>query len=70
MLTEFEDLLINADVGVETDKQLKEDFKSFKIDKKLENHKEVLKLLAEKLSLDLLKYEKNLIILVITNQLL
>ena len=60
MLTEFEDLLINADVGVETAKQLKEDFKSFKIDKKLENHKEVLKLLAEKLSLDLLKYEKNL----------
>ncbi len=60
ILTEFEDLLIKADVGVETAKQLKEDFKSFKIDKKLENHKEVLKLLAEKLSLDLLKYEKNL----------
>ena len=60
VLQEFEDLLISSDVGIETAHNLKNDFEKFRIDKKLDDHKEILKLLADKLSLDLLKYEKNL----------
>ena len=60
VLTEFEDLLISADTGVEVAKQLRKDFESFKIDKKLENHKDILKLLADKMAIDLLRYEKDL----------
>ncbi len=60
ILQEFEDLLISSDVGIETAKNLKNDFEKFRIEKKLEDHKEILKLLAKKLSMDLLKYEKNL----------
>ena len=60
VLQEFEDLLISSDVGIETAQNLKNDFEKFRIEKNLEDHKEILKLLADKLSLDLLKYEKNL----------
>ena len=60
ILEEFEDLLISSDVGVETAKNLRNDFEKFRIDKKLDDHKEIIRLLADKLSLDLLKYEKNL----------
>ena len=60
VLQEFEDLLISSDVGIETAQNLKNDFEKFRIDKNLEDHKEILKLLADKLTLDLLKYEKNL----------
>ena len=60
LLQEFEDLLISSDVGIETAQNLKNDFEKFRVDKKLNDHKEILKLLADKLSLDLLKYEKNL----------
>ena len=60
ILQEFEDLLIGSDVGIEAAKSLKNDFEKFRIDKKLNDHKEILKLLAEKLSIDLLKYEKDL----------
>ena len=60
ILSEFEDLLIASDTGVEVARQLREDFESFKIDKKLDDHKEILKLLADKMSVDLLSYEKDL----------
>ena len=60
VLTEFEDLLITADTGVDVAKDLRKDFENFKIDKKLENHEEILKLIADKLAIDLLKYEKDL----------
>ena len=60
VLSEFEDLLISSDTGVEVAKQLRKDFESFKIDKKLENHKDILKLLADKMAIDLLRYEKDL----------
>ena len=60
ILQEFEDLLIGSDVGIETAQNLKNDFEKFRIDKKIDDHKEILKLLADKLSLELLKYEKNL----------
>ena len=60
VLSEFEDLLISSDTGVEVAKELRKDFETFKIDKKLEDHKEILKLVADKMAIDLLKYEKDL----------
>jgi len=60
ILSEFEDLLISSDTGVEVAKQLRKDFESFKVDNKLEDHKKILELLAEKMAIDLLKYEKDL----------
>ena len=60
VLSEFEELLISSDAGVEVAKQLRKDFENFKIDKKLDDHKEILKLLADKMAIELLKYEKDL----------
>ena len=60
VLNEFEDLLISADTGVEVAKELRKDFENFKIDKKLDNHEEILKLISDKMAIDLLKYEKDL----------
>jgi fused signal recognition particle receptor len=60
ILKEFEDLLITADAGIEVAKGLRKDFENFKVDKKLENHEEILKLIADKMAIDLLKYEKDL----------
>ena len=60
VLTKFEELIISSDAGVEVAKELRKDFENFKIDKKIEDHKEILKLIAEKMAIDLLKYEKDL----------
>ncbi len=60
VLADFEDLLISADAGVDVAKDLRKDFENFKIDKKLDNPKEILKLMADKMAIDLLKYEKDL----------
>ncbi|MDC0472833.1 signal recognition particle-docking protein FtsY [Pelagibacteraceae bacterium] len=60
VLSKFEDLLISADTGVEVAKELRKDFETFKVAKKLEDHKEILKLVADKMAIDLLKYEKDL----------
>ena len=60
VLTEFEDLLITADAGIEVAKDLRKDFENFKVDKKLESHEEILKLIADKMAINLLKYEKDL----------
>ena len=60
VLTEFEDLLITADTGVEVARELRKDFENFKVDKKLDSHEEILKLIADKMAIDLLKYEKDL----------
>ena len=59
-LNKFEELLISSDTGVDVAKDLRKDFEKFKIDKKIGDHAEILKLLAEKMALDLLKYEKDL----------
>ena len=56
VLTEFEELIISSDAGIEVAKELRKDFENFKIDKKLDNHKEILKLLADKMAIELLKY--------------
>ena len=60
VLTEFEELIISSDAGVDVAKELRKDFENLKISKKLDNHKEILKLIAEKMAIDLLKYEKDL----------
>ena len=60
ILSEFEDLLISSDTGVEVAKELRKDFENFKIDKKLDDHQEILKLIADKLAIELLKFEKDL----------
>ena len=60
VLTEFEELIISSDAGIDVAKDLRKDFENFKIDKKLEDHTEILKLLADKMAIDLLKYEKDL----------
>jgi len=60
VLTRFEELIISSDAGVEVAKELRKDFENLKIDKKLNDHKEILKLIAEKMAIDLLKYEKDL----------
>ena len=60
VLSEFEDLLISADAGIDVAKELRKDFENFKIDKKLDNHQEILKLIADKMAINLLKYQKDL----------
>ena len=60
VLTKFEELIISADAGVDVARELRKDFENFKIDKKLDDHKDILKLIAEKMAIDLLKYEKDL----------
>ena len=60
ILEEFEELIISSDAGVDVAKELRKDFESFKIDKNLDDHKEILKLLADKMAINLLKYEKDL----------
>ena len=39
ILEEFEELIISSDAGVDVAKELRKDFESFKIDKKLDDHK-------------------------------
>jgi len=60
ILTEFEELIISSDAGVEVARELRKDFENFKIDKKIESHNEILKLIADKMAINLLKYEKDL----------
>ncbi len=60
ILEEFEELIISSDAGVDVAKELRKDFESLKVDKKLDDHKEILKLLADKLAINLQKYEKDL----------
>ena len=60
VLAEFEELIISSDAGVDVAKELRKDFENIKIDKKLDNHKEILKLIADKMAVQLLKYEKDL----------
>ena len=60
ILEDFEELIISSDAGVDVAKELRKDFESLKVDKKLDDHKEILKLLADKLAINLQKYEKDL----------
>ena len=61
VLSQFEDLLVAADVGVETATELKKEFEKLKVDKNLTEPKEIVKILAEKISGILSPYEKDLL---------
>tara|TARA_Y100000816_G_scaffold285728_1_gene265784 strand:+ start:45 stop:965 length:921 start_codon:yes stop_codon:yes gene_type:complete len=60
VMTKFEELIIASDAGIDVAKELRKDFENFKIDKKIDDHLEILKLLADKMAIKLLKYEKDL----------
>ena len=60
VLNEFEELIISSDAGVDVARELRKDFENFKIDKKLDDHQKILKLIADKMAIKLLKYEKDL----------
>ena len=60
VLNEFEELIISSDAGTDVAREFRKDFENFKIDKKIDDHKEILKLLADKIAIELLKYEKDL----------
>jgi fused signal recognition particle receptor len=61
VLSQFEDFLVSADVGVETANELKKEFEKLKIDKSLTDSKEVIKILAKKISNILSPFEKDLL---------
>ena len=61
VLSKLEDLLVSADVGVETATELKKDFEKLKVDKNLSDSKEIINILAEKIADILSPYEKNLL---------
>ena len=60
LIEEFRDLLIAADVGVKQSEKLAAEFKKVKIDSKINDPSEIMNILSDKLSLDLLKFEKNI----------
>ena len=59
LIEEFRDLLIAADVGVKQSEKLATEFKKVKVDSKINDPSEIMNILSDKLSLDLLKFEKN-----------
>ena len=61
VLSQFEELLVSADVGVETTNELKKEFEKLKVDKNLMDSKEIINILAEKLASILSPYEKDLL---------
>jgi fused signal recognition particle receptor len=61
VLSQFEDFLISADVGIETTIELKKEFENLKVDKSITDSKEVVKILAKKISNILNPYEKDLL---------
>ena len=61
VLTQFEDLLIGADVGVETAIELKKEFEELKVDKNISDSKEIINILAEKIANILKPCEKDLL---------
>ena len=60
LIEEFRDLLIAADVGVKQSEKLAAEFKKVKVDSKINDPSEIMNILSDKLSLDLLKFEKNI----------
>ena len=64
VLSQFEELLISADVGVETANELKNEFEKLKIDKKIKSSNEIINILAVKISEFLLPFQRDLLSLV------
>ena len=50
ILSQFEELLISADVGVESADELKKEFEKLKVDKNLTDSTQIINILATKVS--------------------
>ena len=61
VLSQFEDFLVSADVGIETTAELKMEFERLKVDKNLVDSNEIINILAKKIASILKPYEKDLL---------
>ena len=61
ILSRFEELLISADVGVESAAELKKEFEKLKVDKNLTDSNQIINILATKVSERLIPYQKDLL---------
>ena len=61
ILSRFEELLISADVGVESAAELKKEFEKLKIDKNLIDSSRIINILITKVSETLIPYQKDLL---------
>jgi len=60
-LSQFEELLISADVGTETANDLKKEFEKLKINKNIKNSNEIINILVAKITEFLLPFQKDLL---------
>jgi fused signal recognition particle receptor len=65
ILSQFEELLISADVGTEVAKELRKEFEKLKIDKIIKDSKEIINILAKKITEFLTPFQKDLLSLAI-----
>jgi fused signal recognition particle receptor len=61
VLSQFEKLLISADVGIETANELRKEFEKLKIDKGIKNSNEIINILAKKITEFLLPFQRDLL---------
>ncbi len=61
VLSQFEDFLVSADVGIETTAELKMEFEKLKVDKNLVDSNEIINILTKKITSILKPYEKDLL---------
>ena len=61
ILSQFEELLISADVGTEIAAEFKNEFEKLKVDKNLTDFNQIINILAEKIANTLIPYEKDLL---------
>jgi len=64
VLSRFEELLINADVGVEIANELRKEFEKLKIKKDIKDTNEIVNILAKKITQFLLPFQRDLLSLV------
>ncbi len=63
VLSRFEDLLVEADVGIETATELKNEFEKLRVDKNLADSNKIINILAKNIASILKPYEKDLLTL-------
>ena len=61
ILSQFEELLISADVGIETASELRKEFEKLKINKDIKNSDEIISILVSKISEFLLPFQRDLL---------
>jgi fused signal recognition particle receptor len=61
ILSRFEELLISADVGVESAAELKKEFEKLKVDKNLTDSNQIINILSTKVSERLIPYQRDLL---------